>query len=511
MDGGAPLAAPSWSRRVLLFTTYFASIMGVGLPPLLYASMVNDGMFTAAEASTILGIQTIGSESARADTPVSATCFSRACARPCAASAGKFAAGFVADALGGRRANLAAFAAVSAALALLSAAPSLHVVAVCAFAVEAANAPIWPAHARIIRGWFPADGLAGAFWILSVSSRGTNLLAGLFYGAALSVASWRAVALLGAAFSVAGLALCTRHLDAPSAAVVAVPGAARPARALASVRKVVRERSFWVASASLAALTVVKRMGQAMPVYFFSVAPDVLDSGTAAQVAIVFQAGLASSVLVGGYAYARLGRRGKVLLCAALHAATVVACVALALLRRPAGDAAAVAGRAALTFAVAAGVGVSYYLPPGIFSVQLGGRERTGVVSALMDVVGYGTSAVFLLAMEPVIEGASTGPAAGVAFGTGWSGVWLIIAGAGVVALVFSAYFHWQLHADDDVAPAGAAARSTAVAEEEGVPLVAADSRGGGSEAAAGAAAAIEMRAKPSGGGGLRRRSDEDE
>ena len=60
---------------------------------------------------------------------------------------------------------------------------------------------------------------------------------------------------------------------------------------------------------------------------------------------------------------------------------------------------------------VAVGVGLTYYVPMGVFSVKFG-QENTALVSAYLDLLGYLTSAIFLSGiLRPAIN-------------VGWSSAW---------------------------------------------------------------------------------------
>lgn len=56
-----------------------------------------------------------------------------------------------------------------------------------------------------------------------------------------------------------------------------------------TLKRVIPNHAFWLCVSSLCAHSCIKRLGQLMPVYFFSVAPTLLTHGDAAQLAVVFQ------------------------------------------------------------------------------------------------------------------------------------------------------------------------------------------------------------------------------
>ncbi len=120
-----------------------------------------------------------------------------------------------------------------------------------------------------------------------------------------------------------------------------------------------------------------------------------------------------------------------------LGAISALGCFALALLATTtARTRAAVALRACAMLVTALGIGLPYYVPPGMFAVRFGGAS-SGVVSAWMDVVAFAISGAAIAALSPVLDSSF-----------GWAKVWALL---GVVALVSAAvnlrFLHVLLHA----------------------------------------------------------------
>ena len=406
--GGAArgAAAPSLARRGLLFATYFLAMFGINSAPSLYPSMEADGLFDAAGAARILGVQTAGT------------------------ALGKLFAGPLADVVGGRQTYFLASTLLVGFVCLMSASGTAWLVGLAAFCMEMANTPIWPAHARIVHGWFPQADIADAFWVLSMASRGGNMAAGLAFGALVSAGlHWRWVLRLAAGCCAVGTALgLLFHKDSRQNTVER--GAAPDLRALGRAGcNILMHRQFWMAAFCLMPATVVKRMGQAVSIYLFAVAPTVLDKGTAASVAVVYQVGLLTSVAVGGGLYKRISHQAQRRMLLGLGCISSVSAGVLAAWSNTesttTGD---VVWRAVLLFLVAMGIGCSYYIPTGIFSVKFGGKASTGTVSAFMDMVSWAIAATFLVLQGWVIDGP-----------LGWGGVWGLV-GCASALCAFTTY-----------------------------------------------------------------------
>ena len=70
-----------------------------------------------------------------------------------------------------------------------------------------------------------------------------------------------------------------------------------------------------------------------------------------------------------------------------------------------------IVGKTALLFVTAVGIGVSYYVPIGVYSVRFG-KERAGVVSAYIDALSAVATAAFLWMLSGSVD-------------AGWSHAWL--------------------------------------------------------------------------------------
>jgi MFS family permease len=385
---------------------------------------------------------------------------------------GKVGGGFLVDSVGGTRAVVLSTIVMAFCLTGMSSAATAHQVMVTAAIMELVGSPVWPAHAVIIRGWFPSARLSDAFWVLSMASRGADMGSKAFYGVLQGFMDWRQCLQVASVLCISNCLLTlAKHSDVHQGRAVeadrysrveVVDGSGRPTDsdgtggsdgdgsstdtcaekdvienekgALRTGFDILTDRRFLISTSGLALHTLTKRAGQLMPVYFFATAQGALSKGQAASIGLVFSAGIFVSILVFGRLYGRIGPVAKVRLCAWLTTGSVAA--ALALSQMEDGPGSRVGMRAALVFCFAAGIGVSYYVVPGVFSVRFGGRS-TGVVSAFQDFVSMGLSAVFLqLVVRPLL---STPEA-------GWSAVWAVCAAIAAIGSGVTVMAQRQLH-----------------------------------------------------------------
>ena len=405
-----PTVAPPRWRQLLLFVTYGLTILSVSAPPALYPAMQHEmSNFTSGDAATVLGIATVGT------------------------GLGKVQAMMTVARFGARRTYLFAQICLATFVFLLSLSNAVWLVALCTFSMEFAAGPSWPAHAVIVRGWWPTEMLPSAFWVLSLASRGSDMGSKLLYGALLNAGvPWRWLLRLASCGAIIGSLLSRWHRDTHQDADVMNPNA-NAREQLHTFVSISKQRKFWIAGITMLLLTCVKKSGQLTSVYFRDVTNQtILTDGGAAGMGVVFQMGLMSSVLVFGKLYEKLKEdRHRIVLCVTLVGMSAGCGLLLAL------DGGAVSSsmsllvwRAALVFFVAVGVGLTYYVPMGVFSVQFG-KENTALVSAYLDLLGYLMSATFLsVALRPAIDS-----------GGGWSTAWYCLAFVSLMASVAALFF----------------------------------------------------------------------
>tara|TARA_B110001452_G_C15211681_1_gene420245 strand:- start:293 stop:1678 length:1386 start_codon:yes stop_codon:yes gene_type:complete len=408
VDARPSLPGFSAARKLLFFSTYLMYIcVNTVNGPLMPAMKVSLD-FTSHDGATIAAVQTVG------------------------ISAGKLVyGGWPVDACGARRtyaATMLLIGVLACTYSIQTAAPG---VAAVAFLVEFFSTPAYPCHVQLIRGWMPADDVGAGFWLLGMSSRVGDMLSKLSYGSLLSVLAWQQLTLLAAGLGgFAALVGGALHSDTPTARNA--PGVrASPAELRAVLRRMLCSGRFWLAASAASATTCMKRtLEMLVALFFFDCGGGFVSQGAAAQLAMTWSGGLATSVLVAGWLFNRLPPRGKLALMAALMSTTVLCCAALSSLARvEAASWDAVGVRAVLVFVAALGVGMPYYVPTGIFSVQFGGAN-SGVVSAYLDTASFAVSGAFIYALGPIFDGSA-----------GWATVWGIMAVTGVVMMVLQLAF----------------------------------------------------------------------
>jgi len=261
--GPPPDGPPLW-RKCLIFATYSVSIWCVGLPPPLYPAMQKDLGFSSGAVAGILAFETAGT------------------------AVGKTFAGFYTDAVGARTAYMLTALALACVALAFSYTSSVATISLAVFVLEVVNAPAWPAHARLLHGWYPRRLLSDGVWVLSMSSRSTDMATKLAYGSLVNKWSWRAVARVGILIGCAGACLACFHRDSPRS--VNVRGAKMSRAAFVrGARRMLCSKSWWAIALAVVCSTIVKRMGQFVPVFFHDAAPGLLSEGDAAELAVVFQ------------------------------------------------------------------------------------------------------------------------------------------------------------------------------------------------------------------------------
>ena len=368
--------------------------------------------FTSGDAATVLGIATVGT------------------------GLGKIQAMMTVARFGARRTYLFAQIALATFVCLLSLSNAVWLVALCTFSMEFAAGPSWPAHAVIVRGWWPTDMLPSAFWVLSLASRGSDMGSKLLYGALLNVGvPWRWLLRLASCGAIIGAFLSRWHRDThqQEGAADVMNSDANAQKQLRTFVYISNQRKFWIAGITMLLLTCVKKSGQLTSVYFRDVTNQtILSDGGAAGMGVVFQMGLMSSVLVFGKLYEKLVHdRHRIMLCISLVGMSSLCGLLLALDGGEVSSSVSLlVWRAALVFFVAVGVGLTYYVPMGVFSVQFG-KENTALVSAYLDLLGYLMSATFLsMVLRPAINS-----------GGGWSTAWYCLAFVSLIGSVAALIF----------------------------------------------------------------------
>ena len=322
-------------------------------------------------------------------------------------------------------------------------------------ATEFLFSPLWPAHVQWVRSSKRfADNLSSGIWQLGVASRAGAVASQLVFGWASGLVSWRATEVASAAVAVAtiairGLSNLRANGEERSRLVAAAhdPTAPLPSEAVTvrgMLRKMACERQFWLAAGGNGCLGVVKGTGGMFVGIYLrdNCAPGIAVSNSlSAQLAASFNAGIGLSVLTLGVWFSSASATSRARL---VRVSNAVSCLALLLIavdaQRDAASWAHLNARVALFFVAGVGIGLSYYLPPALFSMRFGGAGA-GVVSSYLDGAQYLMS---FLAAQLV----SSLFAAGVS----WSAVWGLFSVSYVIGACFTAAYLEPLLRDVEAA-----------------------------------------------------------
>ncbi len=398
---------PSFARKALIFTTYACVIFAISSPLTSYPAMQKDiPGFDQSSSFFVMGVATAGT------------------------GFGKILPGYLVARFGARRTYLILILTLGLLCGALSICNSVGTIAVVQFFIEFSAGSAWPSHNEIVRGHFGATMLGKGIQTISLSSRSSDMLGKAMYGGILyAEVSWRWVARLAAALCVIGAFLSLFHKDSHYK---------RDVRREASLREIFNRtvdilcrRRYWKAVGVYMLLTLLKKSGQLIPVYFLNTSnPSLVNAGVASWLGIIFQCGLLLGIVGGGYWYNLISngkKRGLVL--------------TLLLMSTGAGAMLCIFGvhvtsslsmlifRGALVVVFATGIGLAYYIPIGIFVVQIG-KEDTATVSALMDFVGYAFGSIFFVAvLTPMVQY------------LGWFWVWFFYAGVSLLSAILENSF----------------------------------------------------------------------
>jgi sugar phosphate permease len=365
---------------------------------------------------------------------------------------GKLLTGMIADRFGGRRVFLLALGFTTAATVAFGAASRRSVFMSLNFALQFAKSAAWPSMAHLIKSWFSERKYGRVWGIISTSSRFSAMISALLLAALLLLLPWRAgFFVVGAGVALIVVLLFWWLKERPGDVGLKSPNQVQRDVTDNTMRTtkeahplddetlvgalVVFSRSVrvWLICLSVMCLTVLMEFLSFMPLYLEETFD--LTGSAAAGYSAAFPAGSFLTMLVGGFVYDKLTKRGIMrALCASLGIAVV--CVGFLWLLPDLGLG---SGGSILTAIVAIGtlgmaVSPAYYLPMSVFSIHFGGKH-CGVLIGLIDACGYGAAMVF-----DVVGGH-------VAEQHGWQSFLAILAVVSVVTLVVTTLFlfvDWQ-------------------------------------------------------------------
>ena len=406
---------PTFARKALIFTTYACVIFAISSPLTSYPAMQKDVPgFDQSSSFFVIGVATAGT------------------------GLGKILPGYLVARFGARKTYLFLILTLGLLCSTLSICNSVGTIAIVQFFIEFSAGSAWPSHNEIVRGHFGSNMLGKGIQTISLSSRSSDMVGKLMYGSILYVGiSWRWVARLAAALCIVGAVLSSQHRDSHQKADV---------RREASLRDIFNRtvdilcrKRYWQAVGVYMLLTVLKKSGQLIPVYFLNTSdPKLVNTGIASWLGTLFQCGLLIGIFGGGYLYnsiSNIKKKGLVLTLLLMSTGAGVALVIVGV--HVTNSAAMLVFRGGLVVIFATGVGLAYYIPIGIFVVKIG-KEDTATVSALMDIVGYAFGSLFFVAvLTPMVEY------------LGWFWVWSFYAGVSFLSAILANGFLNMLYETD--------------------------------------------------------------
>lgn len=145
-----------------------------------------------------------------------------------------------------------------------------------------------------------------------------------------------------------------------------------------------------------------------MPLFYYDTFKCILSTSAAAQVAVTSQISLLASVVICGPFYRKLSSKGKINLCSGLLLSSTIAAFTLTIWTSGfiplACDKYSLIGLTILSSTISFGSGLTYYIPPGIFSMVYGGKSMTGTVTAYLDLVSFLISALILTLISFILD-----------------------------------------------------------------------------------------------------------
>jgi hypothetical protein len=177
--------------------------------------------------------------------------------------------------------------------------------------MELISTPVYAVHVQIIRGWWPEAARSDGFRLLGGASRCADVLSKLAFGTLVSTMPWQRVTWLAAGIGWAAALLGgSCHRDSREERRVVQPEPLRPAQVYQILRRFFGEPLFWLCACQYLLVTVVKRTNELLIALYWADVGGVSD-GQAGRLAAVWSAGVAVSVLAGGWVFGRLGVSGR--------------------------------------------------------------------------------------------------------------------------------------------------------------------------------------------------------
>ncbi len=324
----------------------------------------------------------------------------------CGGILGKILGGWLADRLGGKLTFTLGLAVTSVAVVVFAAGFHVQFFAATFFVALMAKSSGWPAMAKLIGHWFQPNEYGRVWGIVSTSSRVGTIIAMYFLGRLLVVLSWRWLLLVSGGIAGVVVLWCALMLrERPAKSSVSdddlvesedrrdaphfLDGTTLPQ----AISRFAASPRFWLITGSLMGLTILWDFLLFVSIYLKQTLN--ISAAEASMAAAAFPAGSLISVLVGGYVFDKLSRAKMAVLMGGLLTLATGCVLSFYLMPnwnldpKTAGDLSV-----ALLFVFGLCVSPCYYIPMSVFSIEFGGIH-SGFLIALLDVFGFGASAVF--------------------------------------------------------------------------------------------------------------------
>jgi OPA family glycerol-3-phosphate transporter-like MFS transporter len=333
---------------------------------------------------------------------------------------GKLVTGVIADWLGGRRVFLVALSITALLTIAFAWGTTATIFASVNFLLLFAMAASWPSMASIIRVWYPPKKYGRVWSLLSTSSRLGASLSMILLGSLLTVFTWQNVFRTAGVLGLCVVACIALFLKANPRDVGLAPledqnaggdsgtpqdqntepkaahflDDKNPAEALWAFAKSGR---FWLVCSSLMCTTILMDFILFLPLYLTSF--EGVSSARAASWASAFPIGCLLALVVGGFVYDSVSRKGRIGLLGGLLGGTSVCVIALWSLKGLPMIPGALIFPLAIVILFFYGLTLApvYYLPASVFSNEFGGRH-CGLLVGLVDVAAYSASMLYLVA-----------------------------------------------------------------------------------------------------------------
>jgi len=334
---------------------------------------------------------------------------------------------------------------------------------VCFCAGRVLEANVWPSMTRTVQLWFSPEDSARAWGVLSTSSRVGYISADILYGALIELGfNWGQLFLATSGFLFLAICLVFAFLPCEPPQNVAAaeantreeeskhlihlqnqptaPPQGRGGHATANEGywlAMVKRGVFWGILITVGALTSVAKVKSLAPLFLNKYVG--LSVGYSTMTTSLFSVGGAVSALVGGYVWPALSPTSRTKLVGGLTAILVASFASLAFMVQTGIRSGFLS--VALLLVVGLSFGLPYYVPSNVFAVTFG-KHKSGGVTAVLDVFGYGCEILLLMLTSYILQHSSAkncDPGSDCA--NGFVQYWMLYSVVSCIGCVSATYF----------------------------------------------------------------------